>query len=178
MSRPFGQEERRDEFALGERGLAGPTGMVSTLTSRTPVRADNPGDGSAAIIAGTLSAAGEPLQRLPPIEARPLTWMEPISFTPSMMPGQALQKAACRTMSIPDVAAPTAKAAVFLGDLPEFCDFLDVDQKWWLDQVSFHLHDDVGAARQYAAAGGRAREQRDGGLDRRRSFVPQSLHVP
>ncbi len=47
----------------------------------------------AAIMAGTLSAAGEPLHRLPPIEARPLTWIEPISLTPSITPGQALQSA-------------------------------------------------------------------------------------
>ena len=38
----------------------------------------------AAINAGTLSAACEALHMLPPTVARPLTWMEPISFTPSV----------------------------------------------------------------------------------------------
>ena len=70
------------------------------------------------------------------------------------------------------------KAAVFRRDLLEFGDFLDIKQKWRLDQVSFHLHDDVGAARQYAAARRAACEQRDGSFKRRRSFIPQSLHVP
>jgi hypothetical protein len=32
----------------------------------------------AAIIAGTLSAAGEALHKLPPAVARPLIWIEPI----------------------------------------------------------------------------------------------------
>ena len=75
-----------------EEVLPGPVGISSTGTSRVPsgptIRATAP----AAIMAGTLSAAGEPLQRLPPTEARPLTWIEPISLTPSMTPGPRLAR--------------------------------------------------------------------------------------
>ena len=66
-----------------------------------------------------------------------------------------------------------AKAAVLGHDLPDLGDLLDVDQERRLDQVGFHLHDHVGAAGQDAGRPGRARQQRDRGLQRFRSFVSE-----
>src|SRR5262249_45344058 len=94
---------------LASEVLPGPTGICSTGTSRVPFGPMMRAIAPAAITGGTLSAAGDPLQRLPPIEARPLIWIEPISLTPSTTPGQALQKAACSTISMPGTAAPTRK---------------------------------------------------------------------
>ena len=45
---------------------------------------------SAAISAGTLSAAGEALHRLPAAVARPCTWVEPISSTASTTPAASI----------------------------------------------------------------------------------------
>src|ERR1700730_7793620 len=63
----------------------------------------------AAIMAGTLSPAGEPLHRLPPAEARPWTWVEPIRLTASNTPGQTLPKRACSASTAPGTAAPMRK---------------------------------------------------------------------
>ena len=103
---------------LASEVLPGPMGISSTGTSRVPsgptIRATAP----AAIMAGTLSAAGDPLHRLPPTEARPLTWIEPISFTPSITPGQALHSAACCMISMPGGRGADPKTAVLGRDLP------------------------------------------------------------
>ena len=48
------------------------TGICSTGTSRMPLGPTILAIAPAAISAGTLSAAGEALHRLPPMEARPL----------------------------------------------------------------------------------------------------------
>src|SRR5712671_2800954 len=63
----------------------------------------------AAIMAGTLSPAGEPLHRLPPAEARPWTWVEPIRLTASSTPGQTFPKRGCSASTAPGTAAPTRK---------------------------------------------------------------------
>ena len=60
----------------------------------------------AAMSAGTLSAAGEPLQRLPPSVARPCTWVEPMRFAASTTPGHAFLRRACSLSSAPVTAAP------------------------------------------------------------------------
>src|SRR6266849_2305717 len=73
--------------------LPGPIGMPSTGTSRVPSGPATRAIAPAAIRAGTLSAAGEALQRLPPMVARPLICMDPINFTPSTTPGHVLQNA-------------------------------------------------------------------------------------
>src|SRR5258708_4344556 len=83
-----------------------------------------------AIMGGTLPPAGEPLQRLPPAEARPWTWVEPIRLTASSTPGQTLPKRGCSAKTAPGTAAPTRKtpsaglfngpplAAFFVFDIP------------------------------------------------------------
>ena len=70
----------------------GPAGTSSTLISRRPFGPCTVTTAPAATIAGTLSPAGEPLQRLPPADARPCTCLEPIRLTASSTPGQTLPK--------------------------------------------------------------------------------------
>ncbi len=60
----------------------------------------------AAMRAGTLSAAGEPLQRLPPIVARPCTWVEPMRLAASTTPGHACLSRVWSLSSAPVTAAP------------------------------------------------------------------------
>ncbi len=76
--RPGGQEDGRDEFARCQHGLAGAGRDVGHGHVARAVRPAIRATASAAIIAGTLSAAGEPLQRLPAMVARPWIWVEPI----------------------------------------------------------------------------------------------------
>ena len=53
------------------------------------------------------------------------------------------------------------KRAILDRDLPQFRNPFDIDHQVGLDQVGFHLDDDVGSARQDAAGARRARQQRD-----------------
>jgi len=59
--------------------------IASTGASRLPLGPDD-GGRRAAISAGTLSAAGEALHRLPANEARPWICSEPIRSMPSTIP--------------------------------------------------------------------------------------------
>ena len=63
----------------------------------------------AAIIAGTLSAAGDALHRLPTSVARPCIWSEPIKLAASTNPGQAALSPLCCPIIEPDTAAPMTK---------------------------------------------------------------------
>ena len=63
----------------------------------------------AATSAGTESAAGEALHRLPPGEARPWTWVEPIRLIASTTPGQAFLSFLCSPITAAGVAAPMVK---------------------------------------------------------------------
>ena len=67
----------------------------------------------AATSAGTLSAAGEALHRLPPADARPWICLEPIRLMASTTPGQAFFSAACSPISAPETAAPIRKTPAF-----------------------------------------------------------------
>ena len=87
----------------------GPAGTASTGISRRPFGPATVTMAPAAIMAGTLSAAGELLQRLPPADARPCTWVEPIRLTASSTPGQILPKRGCSASTAPGTAAPTRK---------------------------------------------------------------------
>src|ERR1051326_6524735 len=80
--------------------------MLSTGASRWPFGPTMTHVALAAIRAGTLSAAGEALQRLPARGARPCTWVEPIRFAASTTPGHARPSASCSPITAPDVAAP------------------------------------------------------------------------
>src|SRR6516225_5273309 len=87
----------------------GPTGTSSTFIWRRPFGPCTVTTAPAAIIAGTLSPAGEPLQRLPPADARPSTCLYPIRFTASSTPGQTLPKRGCSESTAPETAAPRQK---------------------------------------------------------------------
>ena len=52
-------------------------------------------------------AAGDALQRLPPSDARPWIWVEPMSSAASTTPGHIDFAAACSPSSAPVTAAPT-----------------------------------------------------------------------
>ena len=67
----------------------GPVTIASTGASRLPLGPAMTAVARAAISAGTLSAAGEALHRLPANEARPWICSEPIRSMPSTIPGQA-----------------------------------------------------------------------------------------
>ena len=95
----------------------------------------------AATIAGTLSPAGEPLQRLPPADARPCTCLEPIRLTASSTPGQTLPKLSCSRERHAGDRGADAKAAIGgLLDCHHLGDFLDVDDHAGLQHAGSHLH--------------------------------------
>ncbi len=98
-------------------------------------------------MAGTLSAAGEPLQRLPPAEARPWTWVEPIRLTASSTPGQTLPKRGCSASTAPGNGGADAKTAIGgLLDRRHLGDLLDVDDQARPHAAGAHLHQEIGAA--------------------------------
>ena len=78
----------------------------STGRSRRPLGPARVATAPAAMSAGTLSAAGEPLQRLPPSVARPCTWVEPIRLAASTTPGHTCLSRGCSFSSAPVTAAP------------------------------------------------------------------------
>ena len=84
----------------------GPAGISSTGASRQPPGPTMAIRAPAAKSAGTLSAAGEPLQRLPASVARDWIWVEPMRLRASVTPGQSLLTPSCAPSSAPDTAAP------------------------------------------------------------------------
>ena len=170
--RPGRQQERGDDLALGQRQLArrqhdvldrharaGPWGRRSTAFA------------PAAISAGTLSAAGEPLHRLPPMVARPWIWVEPIRLAASTTPGHTALSLACSLSSAPVTAAPTRKPPPSSLIWRSLGDALDVDHQHRLDQVGAHLHQQIGAAGQHARLARLRGEQRDRLVERTRRLI-------
>src|SRR5215472_8394017 len=86
--------------------LPGPVPTLSTGTMRLPRGPAITAEAPAATSAGTLSAAGEALQRLPASVARDWIWCEPMRFAASTTPGHALRSALCSPSSAPATAAP------------------------------------------------------------------------
>ena len=148
--RPRRQQERDDDLALGRaRACAGPSITSSTGRSRRPLGPARVATAPAAMSAGTLSAAGEPLHRLPPRVARPWTWVEPMRLAASTTPGHTCLSRGCSLSSAPVTAAPIAPAALLLGDRPGLGDLLDVDDQLGVDDVGAHLDQQVGAPGQH-----------------------------
>jgi hypothetical protein len=87
----------------------GPVGMASAGASRRPFGPAMTTVARAAMTAGTLSAAGDALHKLPASEQRPWTCVEPIRSEPSTMPGQACSSPAWPDSMTPGVAAPMTK---------------------------------------------------------------------
>ena len=94
--------------------LPGPAGISPTGTSRLPDGPVTVTVAPAATSPGTLSAAGEPLQRLPTSVARPCTWVEPTSSIPSTTPGQSATSAAFAPSSAPETATPICQPPSFV----------------------------------------------------------------
>src|SRR5262249_37520174 len=86
--------------------LRGPSMTSSTGRSRIPCGPASVARAPAAMRAGTLSAAGEPLHRLPPRVARPWIWVEPTRFAASTTPGHTCRSRGCSLSSAPVPAAP------------------------------------------------------------------------
>ena len=95
--------------SLASEVRPGAVGICSTGTSRRPLLPTTTAIAPAAYSAGTLSAAGEALHRLPASEQRPWICVEPIRSSASTTPGQALFMPACSSTTAPGVAAPTTK---------------------------------------------------------------------
>ena len=125
----------------------------------------------AAISAGTLSAAGEALHRLPPMVARPWTWVEPISLAASTTPGQTDLSLGCSLSSAPVTAAPMRKPPPSSLIWRSLGDALDVDQQLGLEHVGPHLHQQIGAAGQHPRVASLLGEQRDRLVERTRRLV-------
>jgi len=68
------------------------------------------------------------------------------------------------------------KAAGRSRDRAQLRNLLDVDQELRLDDIGFHLHDHVGAAREQAGRPARTREQRERSIERLRRFVSEIRH--
>ena len=95
---------------LARHSLRGASITSSTGTSRRrPLGPTMDALAPAAISAGTLSAAGEPLHRLPPMVARPWICVEPIRLAASTMPGHTDLSLGCSLSSAPVTAAPMRK---------------------------------------------------------------------
>ena len=156
---------------LASASLRGASMTSSTGTSRRPLGPTIDALAPAAISAGTLSAAGEPLHRLPPMVARPWICVEPIRLAASTTPGQTdLSFGVLLELGAGDRGAD-AKAAGLLLDLAHLGDALDVDHQNRVDQVGAHLHQQIGAARQHPRIARFLGEQRDRLVERTRRLI-------
>ncbi len=125
----------------------------------------------AAISAGTLSAAGEALHRLPTMVQRPCTCFEPMRLAASTTPGHAFFRAACSPSSAHETAAPISKPeAVFLISLHRL-DALDVDDEVRLDELALHADQQIGSAGENGGFSSFLCQKSDGGLGRAGCFV-------
>ncbi len=129
--------------------LPGPVATCPTGTSRVPSGPIRRAVAPAAIIAGTLSAAGEALQRLPASVARPWIWVEPIRLAASTTPGQAARGPHARPAPRPARRRRCASRHPRARDVEDAADALDVDDQVGLDQPRAELHQHVRAARQH-----------------------------
>ena len=97
--------------------------MVSTAIVRLPAGPPIDALAPAATSAGTLSAAGEALQRLPTMVQRPCICFEPISFAASTTPGHAFFSSA---FSPSDRAGDRGADAETVGRFTDFAQAVDV----------------------------------------------------
>ena len=130
----------------------------------------------AAYSAGTESAAGEALHRLPASEQRPWTWVEPIRSSASTTPGQALFMPACASTTAPGVAAPTTKPPPSSRIADDPGDLLGVDDQFRLQPAGAHLHQKVGPTGQNLREAGRTGKKFDRVVHRRGRGVSETWH--
>src|SRR5688572_23916401 len=103
---------------LASEVLPGPVGTFSTGIVRAPFGPAIDALAPAATRAGTLSAAGEALQRFPTMVQRPCTCFDPISLAASTTPGQAFFRAVFSPSAAQGTAAPMLKP-VAVSDFAE-----------------------------------------------------------
>ena len=147
----------------------------STGRSRRPLGPTRVATAPAAISAGTLSAAGEPLQRLPPSVARPWTWVEPIRLAASTTPGHTCFRWGCSFSSAPVTAAPIRQPPFSSVTVRVSADPLDVDDQLGVDHVGAQLDEEIGPPGQHSRLALGSRQQGHGALERFRRFVSHGL---
>ena len=147
----------------------GPTGIMLRPGPRAcPCAPTITAVAPAAIMAGTLSAAGEALQRLPASVARPWIWVEPIRSMASTTPGQACFRRRMRLDHRAGRGRADDEAAVFLADAHDAGDFLGIDDQIGLGPARPKLDQKIGSAGQQFGLAGGSGKQCDGFIDRRR----------
>ena len=158
----------------------GPVTTSSTATRRFPPGPTISALAPAAIMAGTLSAAGEALQRLPAMVAPPWTCVEPISWAASTTPGHSARSSACSPNSAQVTAAPirhprSPRSMRLIPGNP-----LDVDNQIGICAFGPDLHQEIGAPRLDAGSALRSSEQSNSLIECRRRLEPhgQALLVP
>ena len=142
--------------------MPGPVGTLSTGIVRLPPGPTTNALAPAATSAGTLSAAGEALQRLPTMVQRPCTCFEPISLAASTTPGHAFFRAALSPISGAGDRRTDAEAVGRFPDLAQAVDRLDVDDQVGFDKAALHPHQEVAASGENGGRAGRAGQQANG----------------
>ena len=140
----------------------------STGTERVPSGPATSHTAPAAISAGTLSAAGEPLQRLPPSEARPWIWVEPISSSASTTPGHAAFTASFLPSVAPGNGRADANLVAVRRHVHERRNALEINDQAGPHEVRAQLNQEVGAAGERFGLAVGASEKPDGILHRLR----------
>ena len=145
--------------------------MLSTGTSRRPFAPATTQVARAAISAGTLSAAGDALQRLPASDARPCTWVEPIRLAASTTPGQACLQSFAFADHGAGRRGADHKGAISLANAGDTGDLLDIDDQVRLGSAGTELNQQIGPAGQDLRDAGGSGQDANGLLDRRRGDI-------
>ena len=140
--------------------------MLSTGTSRRPFAPTTTQVARAAISAGTLSAAGDALQRLPASDARPCTWVEPIRLVASTTPGQARLSGFAFADHGAGGRGADDEGAVLLANAGDAGDLLGIDDQFRLGSAGAELNQQIGPAGQDLRNAGGSGQDANGLLDR------------
>ena len=175
---PRRQEQRHHDLVAGERGLAGADRNGLDRHLAHAVRPRDPGDRAGRhqgrhAVGGRRGIAQVAAHGGAALDLDRADQLDPVDHA---RPGLG----ECR---MPDELhaghrGADAETAAFGDDLTHLGDLLDVDQKLRLDQVGFHLDDDVGAAGEHAGGAARPLQERHRRLQALRRFVSEFHHHP
>ena len=175
--RPRRELELQDELVLGQRWCGRVRWESAPPAPRAvPLLPTTTAIAPAAYSAGTLSAAGEALHRLPASEQRPWICVEPIRSSASTTPGHALFMPACASTIGARRRGADHEAAAFLADADDAGNLLGVDDQFRLQPAGSHLHEKVGPSGKDLRQAGCAGQQFDGLIDRRGCGVIECWH--